>query len=186
MYEASGGYAGGFNVSDDGGVGRDAVGVLTPERSGTYFVEVEGGRGDTGSYTLALRTYADDRPDNESSRGMVELGGSVTGEIEEPGDKDWFAMELEAGVSYRVDMAGASSGGGTLVDPDMFGVYEASGGYAGGFNVSDDGGVGRDAVGVLTPERSGTYFVEVEGGRGDTGSYTLSLSEYEDDRIDDP
>ena len=141
----------------------------------------------TGSYTLSLRTYEDDHPDSATSQGVVELDGSVTGEIEEPRDKDWFALELEAGTSYRLDLAGASSGGGTLADPHLFGLYDANGGYVGGLNVSGDGGEGRDAVGVVTPEGSGRYFVEVEGGYPyGTGSYTLSLAEYDDDRIDDP
>ena len=155
---------------------------MTPEAAGTYFVVARGSG--TGTYTLSLRTYKDDHPDNATSQGVVELDGSVTGEIEEPRDEDWFALELEAGTSYRLDLAGASSGGGTLADPHLFGLYDANGGYVGDLNVSGDGGEGRDAVGVVTPEAAGTYFV-VARGRG-TGTYTLSLAEYDDDRIDDP
>ena len=68
-------------------------------------------------------------------------------------------MELEAGVSYRVDLTGGSSGAGTLSDPDLWGLYNTRGGYVGGFNKINDGGEGRDAVKVMTPEESGTYFV---------------------------
>ena len=182
LYNERGGYVGGLNVTGDGGEGRDAVGVVTPEAAGTYFVVAQAGG--TGSYTLSLRTYEDDHPDNATSQGAVELDGSVSGEIEEPGDEDWFAMELEAGKSYRLDLAGASSGAGTLVDPHLWGLYNERGGYVGGLNVTGDGGEGRDAVGVVTPEAAGTYFVVAQA--GGTGSYTLSLAEYHDDRIDDP
>ena len=183
VFGAGGGFVDGLNINNNVGGGRDAVGVLTPEATGTYFVVARGGG--TGTYTLSVRSYEDDHPDNATSQGAVELDGSVSGEIEEPGDEDWFAMELEAGTSYRLDLAGASSGGGTLEDPE-FGccVFDAGSGYVGGFHTTNDGGEGRDAVGVLTPEATGTYFVVAQA-RG-TGTYTLSLAEYEDDRIDDP
>ena len=175
----------GLNVNNDGGEGRDAVGVLTPEATGTYFVVA---RGDgTGTYRLSLRTYEDDQLDNASSKGVVEVGGTVTGQIEEPGDEDWFAMDLEAGKSYRVDLAGASSGGGTLGNP-AFGccIFGPGGSFVDGLNVNNDGGEGRDAVGVLTSEAAGTYFVVARGSETGVGTYTLSLAEYDDDRVDDP
>ena len=187
VFGADGGFVDGLNVTNDGGEGRDAVGVFTPERSGKHFVAVHGGRSGTGTYTLSVAAYEDDFPDNETSQGVVELDGSATGDIEEPGDEDWFGMELEAGASYRVDLAGASSDGGTLEDPALgCCVFGADGGFVDGLNVTNDGGEGRDAVGVFTPERSGKHFVAVRGGRDGTGSYTLSLVEYEDDRGDDP
>ena len=187
VFAADGGFVDGLNVSNDGGEGQDAVGVVTATEDGEYFVSVRGYGGGKGSYTLSLRTYADDYADNQSSQGTVELDGTVTGEIEEPGDQDWLGMELEAGTSYRLDLAGSSSGGGTLEDPE-FGccVFSAGGGFVEGLNVTNDGGEGRDAVGVFTPERSGKYFVVARGDGDGTGNYTLSLAEYEDDRGDDP
>ena len=41
------------------------------------------------------------------------VGGSATGNIDSPGDRDWFAVELEAGKTYRFDLKGWSTGGGT-------------------------------------------------------------------------
>ena len=36
------------------------------------------------------------------------MGGSVTGTLE-PGDRDWFKMELEAGTRYQIDVEGADT-----------------------------------------------------------------------------
>ena len=41
-------------------------------------------------------------------------------------------------------------------------------------------------MGVVTPRESGTYFVVAREERNDTGTYTLSLADYDDDRDDDP
>ena len=68
--------------------------------------------------------------------GSVSVGGSVAGEITllEDGqrDHDWFAVALEAGKTYRIDVRGASTGDGTLANPILDGVYDASGGLVGG------------------------------------------------------
>ena len=187
VFGAGGGFVDGLNVTNDGGEGRDAVGVFTPEGSGKHFIVVRGGGSGTGTYTLSVAAYGDDFPDNATSQGVVELDDTVTGEIEEPGDEDWFGVELEAGTSYRVDLAGLSSGGGTLEDPELgCCVFGAGGGFVDGLNVTNDGGEGRDAVGVFTPEGSGKHFIVVRGGWDGTGTYTLSLVEYDDDRGDDP
>ena len=45
----------------------------------------------------------DDYASSISTTGSVVMGGSVTGEIEFWGDRDWFAVTLEAGKTYRFD-----------------------------------------------------------------------------------
>ena len=175
-----------LNTNNNVGTGRDAVGVVTPEESGTYFVVAGGNRDGTGSYALSVASYEDDHPDNTTSVGAVAVGGMANGEIEEPGDADWFAMDLEAGVSYRVDLAGASTESGTLAAPQLSGLLHGANGRLYLLNTNNNVGTGRDAVGVLTPEESGTYFVVARGNRDETGTYTISLSEYDDDRDDDP
>ncbi|MCY4562868.1 MAG: hypothetical protein OXE40_00125 [Gammaproteobacteria bacterium] len=175
-----------LNTNNNVGAGRDAVAVVTPEESGTYFVVAGGSRDETGSYTLSVAPYQDDYPDNATSVGAIAVEGSANGEIEEPGDEDWFAMDLEAGVSYRVDLAGASTEGGSLADPELSGLLHDANGRLHLLNTNNNVDAGRDAVGVVTPEESGTYFVVAGGNRDETGTYTISLSEYDDDRDDDP
>ena len=38
----------------------------------------------------------------------MTVGGSATGEIDYWGDRDWFAVELEAGTTYRIDLEGVA------------------------------------------------------------------------------
>ena len=63
---------------------------------------------DVGTYTLQVSI--DDFRDDTDTTGTVEVGGSVTGEIEAQGDQDWFAVTLEAGKTYQIDMEGSPTG----------------------------------------------------------------------------
>ena len=61
--------------------------------------------------------------------GRVAVGDSVTGNIDTSGDRDWFAVELEAGRTYRFDLKGSHTGDGTLSDPSLHGIYDEDGGF---------------------------------------------------------
>ena len=88
---------------------------------------------------------ADDFRANARTTGTVEVGGTATGEIEKRKDIDWFAVELVAGRTYVIDMEGSPSGGGTLEDAMLRGLYDARGqGITGTRN--DNGGEGADAA----------------------------------------
>ena len=49
------------------------------------------------------RDAADDYRSDTSTTGVVMVGGSVTGEIERSGDRDWFAVDLVEGRLYWID-----------------------------------------------------------------------------------
>ena len=49
---------------------------------------------------------SDDFPADTNTTGQVDVGGSVTGNIESGGDVDWFLVELEAGTRYQIDLEG--------------------------------------------------------------------------------
>ena len=62
----------------------------------------------------------DDYPGDLTSQGEVDpFGGGVNGDLEEAGDRDWFAVALVAGQSYTFEVSGVSSGGGTLANPGL-------------------------------------------------------------------
>ena len=122
----------------------------------------------------------DDEPtggvDTEKS---VNVGGSVTGEIEIEGDIDYIAVELEAGVTYQFDLEGQYTNSGTLVDPLLLGIFNGS-------NIrlaapDDDGGVATNSRIIFTPTVSGTYYVAASHydnlGSVDTGTYTLYVNQ---------
>ena len=118
---------------------------------------------------------SDDYTANRQTTGTVSVGGTVTGEIETAGDQDWFAVQLEAGVEYRIDLEGSATGGGTLADPWLRWLHDAD--RVGIRGTRDfDGGEGLNARQVFTPGTSGIYYISANGAQGQTGSYTLSVT----------
>ena len=64
---------------------------------------------------MATVISGDDFPGSVDTNGVVNIGSSTTGELEERADRDWFAVELEAGERYRFDLVGNS-----LRDPYLY------------------------------------------------------------------
>ena len=154
-----------------------------PGSDGVYTLEVGGGGNnarDTGLYELSVQdvTYADDY--SAGAQGAVTVGRPLTGELEKPGDRDWFAVSLDAGTLYQVDVRGASSGQGTLADPVLRGIYRDDGDGAPGERLRDSGdndsGPGRDSAALFRAPDAGTYYIALDAYQG-AGSYTVSVTE---------
>ena len=96
----------------------------------------------TGSGPIACpwRKSATNYLAGTGTTGTVAVDGSATGEIEHPNDQDWFAVTLEAGKPYQIDLEGSRTNAGTLRSPYLRGVYDADGNLIGG-TTDDDGGV---------------------------------------------
>ena len=156
-------------------------------KAGTYYVAA-GALGDReGTYKLSVREYVDDYPADMATTGSVSVGGSVSGEIEFGGypgwgdrlkdsDRDWFAVELEAGTRYRIDLEGSHTDRGTLQDTFLRRVVNSEGEYQPGTNNDDYAGSPNSRV-YFTPGESGTYYIEASGDWDQTGIYTLSVVE---------
>ena len=141
--------------------------------------------GETGTYTLSVREVtppSDDCPHDTTTTCEVDVGGSATGNIEIAGDADWFKVQLAAGKFYQIDLVGAGGGGGTLGDPYLRNIRDAS-----GDEISETGNDDIDATlrnydsrVILNPTAAGAYYL-VAGGAAmaDTGTYTLSATEVE-------
>ena len=167
-------------TDDSGGVGRNSRVTFTAVEAGTYYVAA-GADGDReGTYTLSVVDVTDGVPDDfatgAGTTGAVAVGGSVTGEIDFNGDHDWFAVEFEAGSTYRIDLEGAWTGRGTLYDPYLRGVHNAAGVLLAD-TTDDDGGWGRNSRVTFTAEETGTYYVAASGDETREGTYTLSVEE---------
>ena len=121
----------------------------------------------------------DDYTSTTQTTGAVEVGGSATGEIEFEGDRDWFAVTLEAGRIYRIDLEGSDSGGGTLRDPYLRGVYDSDGILLHRTTDDDSGHAYNSRVYFNAPE-TGTYYIAA-GAYGGLGTYKLNVRELEDD-----
>ena len=161
-------------TDDDGGEGRNSRVYFTPNEDATYYVAAGAYRNFAGTYTLSVTEVADDNAADPATTGTVEVGGSVEGDIETPRDHDWFAVELEAGTTYQVDLQGSPGGGGTLPDTFLRGIYDSEGRYQSGSH-NDDFGGSRDSRVTFTAEANGTYYVGASGDRDETGTYTLSV-----------
>ena len=117
-----------------------------------------------------------DLPNDNSTSGRVAVGGSATGDIGIPKDQDRFAVDLEAGRTYRFDLTGRPGGGGTLRDTYFRAIYNSEGRYQSG-SYNDDFDGGRDSRVTFIPTQSGTYYARVSGDRNETGTYTLSVTD---------
>ena len=106
----------------------------------------------------------------------MTVGDSTTGDIEFRGDRDWFAVTLEAGKTYRIDLEGSPTGDGTLSDPYLRGVHDADGVRIAGTK-NDDGGTGFNSRLLFTAGDAGTYYVAAGAYADRVGTYTLSVEE---------
>ena len=132
--------------------------------SGDFYVEVSGFG--EGSYTLtvAVSDVVDDYSDQVEGAAMVEVGESVEGVLDYPGDVDYFVFGAVEGVLYEIEVIL-----GTLSDSATE-VYDSDGVE---LAWNDDYG---DSLASRIEWRSpagGDYFIEVWG-YGE-GSYTLSV-----------
>ena len=184
IYDANGDRIDG-TTNNNGGGGYNSQVCFTPDESGTYYVSA-GGHGysnRTGTYTLTVSDVTDDSGDyaaDPTTTGMVVVGGSATGDIDPPGDRDWFAVDLEANKMYRIDLEGFWTRAGTLVDPYLRGIYDANGDRI-DRTTDDDGGVGYNSRVYFTPDEGATYYVSVGDALNRIGTYTLTVSDATDD-----
>ena len=175
-----------------GGEGGSGQGTSATRGVGARSLATRGivdtlGSGDGGTgYRLRAhditetRDAADDYRSDTSTTGVVMVGGSVTGEIERSGDHDWFAVDLEAGRIYRIDLKGRSTGDGTLHNPYLRGVYDDKGVLIRGTG-DDDRGAGRNSRADFVAPADATYYLAASSYRDWKGTYTLSVTEVHDD-----
>ena len=183
VHDADGNFIAG-TTNDDVGGSRNSRVYFTAAEDATYYVAAGGyGRTD-GTYTLSVTdvtdTITDDYEAGTGTTGVVAVGGSARGEIEMGGDHDWFAVQLESGKSYAVDIKAHWTGNGSLGDPYLRGIHDADGNRI-AYTANDDGGYGADSRVTFTAEDAGTYYVAASAHRAGEGTYKLSVAEYQDD-----
>ena len=170
-------------TTNDNGWGLNSRVYFTPDEGATYYVSAGAHPDGVGTYTLTVSDATDNYAADSTTTGRVAVGGSATGNIDPPGDGDWFAVELEADKTYRFDLEGSPTGGGTLGNPYLRGIYDEGGNRIDG-TTNDDGGRIRNSRVSFTPNEDATYYVSAGSdhdysGTYYTGTYTLRVSESE-------
>lgn len=178
VYDASGAEVAAGN--NNYGASLNSRLVFKPVTSATYFVEARGNTGHTGDYQLsikALGTTADAIGSSVQAHGLLSLqdgGGAVSGTVDVARDVDWYRVSLAAGKDYEITLRGAASGKGTLLDPRLYGIYDAAGALILG-TAADAGDGGVDVRTSFRPQASGVFYLAAGGTADLSGSYELEL-----------
>ncbi|MYM36605.1 DUF4214 domain-containing protein [Duganella sp. FT94W] len=124
-------------------------------------------------FTLTASQAVDDFTANTSKPGRLSVGGSTKGVIESAGDRDWFAVSLDAGGYYWFRVDGSGDGGGTLSSYSAVTLKLLDG--SGNVLATTPN---YNATGTFVPftaTTKGTYYVEVgtTSSSSTSGSYTV-------------
>lgn len=115
----------------------------------------------------------DDYAASIATTGSLSVGGSISGNIETSGDRDWFRISLIAGRTYQFELQGSDTGQGTLLDPTLA-LFPSSGTLA--IATDDDSGSGlNSSLRYFTPN-TGTYYLSAAAFSGN-GTYRLSATD---------
>ena len=121
---------------------------------------------------------------NENSPGRLRVGRWVTGAIsnETGGSGDVFAVDLERGRKYRIDLEGISTGRGSLADPFLRSVfYYAGPDFMLAATSDDDSGRGTNAQIAFTADATVTHYILAQSVGSQRGTYRLTVQEIVDD-----
>ena len=168
---------GNFLEENDDGDGMDGGSRLewTAPATGDYYLEVYSyySESDTGTYTLSLSEFIahDEHGDSLQSATAISVGLTL-GAINPPSDLDFFRFSAQAGATYIVEVFLDTHPNTILI------LFDSRG----NFIVENDDGLGLDGGSRLewTAPAAGDYYLKVYSfdGSFDTGSYTLSLTEF--------
>ncbi|MFZ2724626.1 MAG: calcium-binding protein [Methylococcaceae bacterium] len=135
---------------------------ITPSDSGTYYVAVSSYN--TGNYTLTAKQYVDDYASDTTTTGLLAIADtantptSMAGTIDTSDDNDWIAVNLSAGKSYDFNVSGDANPSLQVVD--QTGTSFVSSYFIGHV--------------TFTPDKSETYYLNVEAKYNSFGAYTLT------------
>ena len=187
IYDAKGQRVPGTSTNNDGGEGRNARLLFAPDTGGTYYIAASSITNQytklgTGTYRLSV-TEAEEFSTIMSSAKTVEVGdvdNPPTGLIASDRERVWFAVELEAGASYRIEMEGVDDAlpGRALAKPAVFAVYDDHGDQVDHISRFRDDKV---AVFDIEPPIEGTYYIVLGRAAGSSsGRYRLSVTKTDD------
>jgi len=162
---------------DDGGPGLNSQIQFRPTVSGNYFLDVGGFSSNVGNYNVVAREVPANTGTYSSLgvSGVVGGSNSLTGDLHANGDADFHRMTLTGGRTYRFDLRGSASGGGSLNDPFLE-LRNAGGAIVAS---DDDSGTGFDSRLTFAVGGAGaqTFFANARAfANAGAGTYRLSAT----------
>ena len=134
-----------------------------------------------GSGQSRSEPAAGDLPGTSDTTGIVAFDQAARGRLTESAalwDTDWFAADLTAGRTYRIQVLGTPGVDCTLLAPIVESVQDASGTVVAGTEWWDES---RELWSRLTftPASDGRYYISVvgEANYGGVGTYILALTD---------
>jgi len=161
IYDSVGSF---LSSDDDSGTGLNSSLVFTPQSTDTYYIAANAYSDGTGSYQLTVAG-------NGTSTSSLQPGTFINDSLDGSSDSDTFQVELVAGTQYQMNVFGAPSGYGTMLDPFIT-VQSDSGSF---FTADDDSGNGYEAYLTFTATESGSHVVTIGTFDFSNGSYQLTF-----------
>lgn len=150
---------------DDNDGGAALLDWMAPA-DGTYYLEVSSAS-DVGTYQLSI--LADDHGNSAAATTLVSTPtftpSTTVGNLHNASDVDWFRFTAISGYTYVFDtvLLGLASSGLRLIGTDGTTVLQQD----------TDGGTAQI---IWAAPQSGTFYLEVSGVSGSTGTYQLKAS----------
>jgi subtilisin family serine protease len=173
LYDSFGGLIG---SNDDSGDGLNSLISYSTISDHTVYLAADAfGGAATGSYTLgsvvtsrAQRDVAGDT----STTARLSVGQTIVGALEEPGDSDWFAVNVNAGQVYDFSL---SSGGDDPISDPYLTLLDGSGNL---LDFNDDSGGGLNSAITYQATSNGRVYIAAEAYdlETDLGTYEISLA----------
>ncbi len=173
LFDAAGELIG---ANDDGGEGFNSLITYSTITNQTVYLSADAfGSAATGSYTIASAATSlpqQDTAGDTSTTVVLSPGETIAGALEEAGDTDWYAVNVEAGQNY--DFSLTRAGDTSIEDPYLI-LYDVTGNP---IAFDDDGGEDRDAAISYQATTTGRVFISAEAFDldTDTGTYEIALS----------
>jgi Ca2+-binding RTX toxin-like protein len=181
LYDAAGNR---IAYNDDAGEAtHDSRVVFQVETSGTYYIGAMGyDETSVGSYVLgsALDDLRDSLDETSGPVGALQLGIQSAGRIEQSWDHDLFAIQLQAGQTYTIQVYNRAEDPAPLGDP-MLAVYDKSGTVLA--KNDDRASDSSNSLVSFTPALSGVYYVQAGAYETLTGAYSVDVTSTGPDRV---
>ena len=163
---------------DDGGIGLNAELIFQPASTGRFFLDIQDATDQSdGHYKLSVEEAVDDFGDTPWSAHALSQPGKDTvvieGRLDFRQDIDLFSIDISPDQTYRINLRGLSSNGGSLPDP-LLHIQTTDGAL---LAADDNSGQGNDAGLYVSSSIAETILITAAAPAGQLGTYTLEIEQ---------